>query len=181
MYAQRRAVGPVLAALVVTALSACGVHPAAGETAPATGLLIVPAEQRPPAPDLRGRTLDGTPIALADQRGGLVLVNAYASWCAECLAELPVLAAADRTVPSLSILGLDVSDSPEAGRGVLDAVGARYPAIVDPHGDLLAQFTGTPTAGLPMSFLIDDQGRVAGRILGPATPDMLTDAVQRLR
>lgn len=144
------------------------------------GLLITPPGLRPPAPAVRGDALQGGTVDLADYAGQIVLLNAYASWCPPCLDELPELAAADRDLPNLQVIGINIADTPKAGLGVLTAVGADYPAIFDPRGLLLAEFTATPTRGLPFSVLIDEQGKVAGRIVGPATEPMLTEAIQRI-
>ncbi len=141
------------------------------------GLLIVPEDLRPPAPSLRGTALTGERFALTTLLGQVVVLNGYASWCPPCLTELPALAAADRDLPGLQVVGIDVADSPQAGLGVLEAIGATYPALDDPRGVLLSAFTGSPTRGLPFSIIIDPQGRVAGRIIGPATDAMLAEVV----
>lgn len=145
------------------------------------GLLVVPAEQRPVAPRTAGPTVDGRNYDLAEARGQIVVLNFFASWCPPCLEELPVLAAADRDLPGLQVVGLDVADYAEAANGVLTAVDANYPAFRDPDGSLAEAFTGRRTPGLPMSILLDEQGRVAGRILGPVTMPMLQEAVARIR
>lgn len=144
------------------------------------GLLITPPGLRPPAPPVRGDALQGGSVDIADYAGQIVLLNAYASWCPPCLDELPELAAADRDLPDLQVIGVNIADTPKAGLGVLEAVGADFPAIFDPRGLLLAEFTATPTRGLPFSVLIDAQGRVAGRIIGPATTPMLQEAIERI-
>lgn len=144
------------------------------------GLLITPPALRPAAPEVRGDALQGGTVDIADYAGQVVLLNAYASWCPPCLDELPELSAADRELPNLQVIGVNIADTPKAGLGVLEAVGAEYPAIFDPRGLLLAEFTATPTRGLPFSVLIDEQGRVAGRIIGPATTPMLEEAIQRI-
>jgi len=144
------------------------------------GLLITPEALRPDAPRIRGDLLTGGTLDLADLRGQVVLLNAYASWCPPCQVELPVLAEADRERPDLQVVGIDIADLPEAGLGVLTAAGADYPAFDDPRGLLLAAFTATPTRGLPFSVFIDAQGRVAGRIIGPATAGMIEEAMRRI-
>lgn len=144
------------------------------------GLLITPAGMRPQAPRIEGPLLQGGSLDMDDYAGQVVLLNAYASWCPPCLEELPELAAADRDLPNLQVIGVNVSDTPKAGLEVLEATGADFPAVFDPRGLQLAAFTATPTQGLPFSIIIDEQGRVAGRIIGPATMPMLEQAIAQI-
>lgn len=179
MRVQRAVVGLLTAALLITGCGEMTSQPLVANSG-TPGLLITPPGLRPPAPAIRGDALQGGSVDLADYAGQIVLLNAYASWCPPCLEELPELAAADRDMANLQVIGVNVADVPKAGLGVLTAVGAEYPAIFDPRGLLLAEFTATPTRGLPFSVLIDEQGRVAGRIIGPATEPMLKEAIQRI-
>ena len=158
-----------LATLLMCSALALGVG--SGCSAPATaGLVVIPPEQRVMAPEVVGLGLRGGTVDLADFRGQAVVVNAFASWCPPCQQELPLLARLHDG--GLMVLGLDVKDVPEAARGTLDAVEARFPVIQDPRGDLLSLFHG-PTQGIPQSILIDEQGRVAGYLIGPADADTL--------
>lgn len=169
----------VVSALLVSACGSMNAQPLVTNSG-SGGLLVVPEGMRPAAPQVRGDALRGGTVDIADYAGQIVLLNAYASWCPPCMDELPDLAAADRDLPNLQVIGVNIADTPKAGLGVLDAIGADYPAIFDPRGLLLAEFTATPTRGLPFSVLIDEQGRVAGRIIGPATGPMLEEAVKRI-
>jgi peroxiredoxin len=171
------------AALIAVALlvAACG-HPVSQAQADAAplGLLVLPEGQRPAAPAISGRTLDAGQLDLAQLHGRIVVLNAFASWCWPCQQELPSLVAASRSLTDVAFVGLDVNDSAPAARGFLAAEGASYPVISDPQGALLARFTLSPTRGLPITFLIDQDGRVAGRILGQATIALVQAAVDRL-
>ena len=129
---------------------------------------------------ISGRTLSGDHFVLSDLRGRVVILNAFASWCPPCQEELPELVSASKRRPDVAFVGLDVSDSAEAAEGFLAAEGADYPVITDNEGDLMARFTQSPTRGLPVSFLIDAEGRVAGRILGKASRAALDSAMQAL-
>ncbi len=145
-----------------------------------SGLLIVPQASRPKAPELAGESLNGDMVELTNFRGRVVFLNAFASWCPPCQQELPLLAKVNRTEPQVRIVGLDVMDHAPAARGVLQAVGATYPVISDPDGALLRRFTKSLGSGLPITIVIDEQGRVAGRVLGPMTEAMIKEALERL-
>ena len=167
--------------LLVLMLTACG-REISGQQARDNemGLLILAESDRPPVPAITGEALGGGPIGIADFGGKVVVLNAFASWCPPCQQELPVLAAAEKQYPNVQFLGLDVQDNDEAALGFLAAEGATYPVIKDPAGDLLAQFTINPAKGLPVTFFIDEQGRVAGRILGKVTTESLAAAIKSL-
>jgi cytochrome c biogenesis protein CcmG/thiol:disulfide interchange protein DsbE len=174
---------PLAAALISVALlvAACG-HPVAQAQAGAAplGLLVLPEMAGAAGRWPSGRTLNDGQLDLAQLRGRIVVLNAFASWCWPCQQELPSLVAASRSLTDVAFVGLDVNDSATAARGFLAAEGATYPVIADPQGALLARFTLSPTRGLPITFLIDQDGRVAGRILGQATVDLVEAAVDRL-
>ncbi len=175
----RRAV--LILGLSVALVSACGRGDAAAPAPEgAMGLVLVAQDDRTAAPAITGPGLVGGSIGILDYPGKLVVLNAFASWCIPCQKELPVLAAAAKAYPNVQFLGLDVKDDDEAARGFLAAEGATYPVIKDPAGDLLAQFTMNPTRGLPVTFFIDEQGRLAGRILGEVTAENLAIAIDSL-
>jgi len=168
----------IVAALLLTACGEAATVPAAADHG--LGLLVVPEPDRPAAPEISGRTLDGDDVTLSDLHGRIVILNAFASWCAPCQEELPELVRAWRERPDVAFVGLDVNDSAEAAKGFLAAEGAGYPVISDAQGTLLAMFTASPNRGLPVTFLIDREGRVAGRILGRATRPALDSAMRAL-
>ena len=76
-------------ALALLLLGAGGSSWAGLDTEP--GLDLYPPDQRKPAPQLEGSTLDGKPFTLADLSGKTVVVNVWGCWCAPCRAETPDL------------------------------------------------------------------------------------------
>jgi thiol-disulfide isomerase/thioredoxin len=145
---------------------------ASGATSPATAPAVA-APATPPAkpsdmPSLRVTTLDGAPYDLAAHRGKWVVVNFWATWCGPCLKEMPELSALDAMREYVEVIGLDYEDiEPAAMNAFLKAHPVVYPiAIVDvykPPADF-----ATPR-GLPMSYLIAPDGKVAHQFLGPVT------------
>lgn len=120
-------------------------------------------------PDLRlpcltpGPTID--PSALG---GGPTLVNLWASWCGPCREEMPFLQTAhEQYGGQVQFLGVDTEDTTAAGAAFLDDVGITYPQVVDLEG-LLLNHLGVP--GLPVTVLLDEEGRVAGTHVGPLDP-----------
>jgi len=165
---------------LLLALAACQrqPEPAAAPTAgpaPATPPAAPPAgtEPVPPAreitaeqPSLKLPTVDGQTYDLASHRGKWVVVNFWATWCAPCLKEMPELSALHAMRDNIEVVGLAYEDiEPAEMQAFLKAHPVAYPiAIVDtyqPPADFAVP------RGLPMSYLIGPDGKVAKQFLGP--------------
>jgi cytochrome c biogenesis protein CcmG, thiol:disulfide interchange protein DsbE len=111
-----------------------------------------------PAPAFRGPTLAGPPLALADLRGKVVLLDFWATWCAPCMAQLPALRRLDETLGprGLAVVGINI-EGPSARRAVEDVVreaGLRYPTVLD-AGEVQRRYGAS---ALPHLVLIDRDG-----------------------
>ena len=120
-----------------------------------------------PSP-LVGRTMPVTPLpALADRPfpatiEGPALVNVFASWCAPCRAEHPVLMALAREMP---VHGIAHKDEPDASKRFLAELGDPYTGVgVDRDGRASLEWGVT---GVPETFLIDRTGTVRHVVRGP--------------
>ena len=128
---------------------------------------VATAEREAPLA-LAGTTLDGEQLDLADLRGRVVVLNAWASWCGPCRDETPALVSlSDGSDPAdLAVVGLNVTDDPAAAAAFVDEFDMPYPSIEDPEGDLLATVPGVPPSSLPSTVILDRDGRIAARIIG---------------
>lgn len=136
-----------------------------------------PADERVEAPDFSGTTLDGDAIALADYAGRVVVLNVWASWCGPCRTEQPVLdeVHAEYTGLGVDFLGVNIKDDDTAARAYLETKGVEYPSLYDQPGEVPQAFRGTvPPRAIPSTLVIDPDGRIAARVIGPTTYGQLT-------
>ena len=176
--AWRRTVGAsVLAFGVMAMLVGCGRGPAPEA---ATGITVFQPGDRVEMPDIAGADLDGRPLALAELRGQIVVLNSWASWCAPCRDEIPLLRAAAIKHPNVAFLGLNVEDDERAAHAFATDTGASWPSIVDKDGTILPTIPGVPPAALPSTVVLDTRGRIAVRIIGPVKGEELSDALASL-
>jgi DsbE subfamily thiol:disulfide oxidoreductase len=113
------------------------------------------------APDFTTQRLDGATVRLSQLRGKPVLLNFWATWCAPCQDEMPLLQrAVDRYGGAgLNVLAVDYQQTDASGmQTFLRKVGAHFPALYDPSGQIAAEYG--VTVGLPVSIFIDRSGTV---------------------
>ena len=136
----------------------------------------------PALPRLRGTDGAAVPaLASTDLAGEKpFLVNIFASWCAPCRAEHPILMDIARR-GAVDVVGINYKDEPENALRFLGALGNPYTRVgIDPKGRAAIDWG---FYGIPESFLVDRQGRVVHKVVGPLTPDRLDDlnaAIARL-
>ena len=129
---------------------------------------FIPVTPPQPAPEVSFTDADGKPASLADLAGKPAIVNLWATWCQPCLREMPAL---ERLQSSLAgKLTIAAVSQDRAGAKLVGpfvaAMGLRQLKIyLDPKSGLGHAFK---VRGLPTSIVIDAQGRVVGRIEGPA-------------
>jgi thiol-disulfide isomerase/thioredoxin len=174
--------------LVLGLLTACqaGASTAADSSSlsnEGVGLTSYLVADRHQAPELSGTSLDGKPLSLRSiGTGSIVVINVWASWCAPCRSESPMLAAAARALRTQGVrfLGLVEEDSPSRAKAYADQLGEIYPSLVDHDGALLSRLTLLPPAGIPSTLVLDRSGRMAARVIGAITRPELDQIVKGL-
>ena len=110
----------------------------------------------------------------AQMKGQVWLLNVWASWCAPCREEHPLLVAAARQ-KLVPIVGLNYKDDPRAADEWLRKLGDPYQAIaVDRDGRVAIDYG---VYGVPETFVIDKQGVIRFKQIGPVTPEVLRDEI----
>ncbi|MGV1003401.1 MAG: TlpA family protein disulfide reductase [Candidatus Nanopelagicales bacterium] len=142
---------------------------------------ILAVADRSPAPALIGETLTGEQFDLADERGAVVVLNVWASWCAPCRDEAPELVKVSSELAERDVrfVGLNIRDSTAAAAAFVRKYGITYPNVSDPDGTLLLGFAGTlPPSAIPSTLVIDQKGRVAARAVGPVDRSRLLGLIE---
>ncbi len=120
-----------------------------------------------PAPDVELQTLAGQPFRLTDLRGRVVLLNFWATWCVPCRAEIPEFNAMQRELNprGLEVVGVSTSpgDTVEAIRDFQKDLKQEYTVLRGPE-EVGEKFGNGP--GLPVTYLIDRDGRIRQKIVG---------------
>ncbi|MFO1339829.1 MAG: DsbE family thiol:disulfide interchange protein [Burkholderiaceae bacterium] len=132
-----------------------------------------------PAPAFAAPTLADPARKLKrdDLLGQVWVLNVWASWCGACRDEHPVLVDYVRRHP-LTLIGLNYKDEREAGAQWLRQLGNPYTdSLFDPQGRIGLDYG---VYGVPETFVIDRQGVVRYKHIGPLTPEVLRDTVEPL-
>jgi thiol-disulfide isomerase/thioredoxin len=125
-----------------------------------------------PVPEIRFEDGNGQPKTLADFSGKIVLLNIWATWCAPCRKEMPTLDRLQAKLggPDFEVVALSMDRAgPDKVKKFFAEIGIEHLALnIDTSGK--AMFT-LGALGLPMTLLIDREGKEIGRLIGPAEWD----------
>jgi cytochrome c biogenesis protein CcmG, thiol:disulfide interchange protein DsbE len=124
-----------------------------------------------PVPPYRALSLAGDSVTLAAERGKVVLLNVWATWCHPCRAEIPELRSIHEAYKArgLELIGVsvDAEGADDDIRQFMKEFGMAYPIWRDPDERVSTQFL---VVGVPATFLIDRDGVLRWRKTGPIAP-----------
>ena len=121
---------------------------------------------------------DNKLINLSNLKNKEILINFFASWCAPCKVEHPLLFQIKKQNPNLYILGINHKDKKNDAINYLNQDGNPYDFVgVDKKGLIGLEFG---VFGLPETFLINKSGKIIYKYLGPLTKKVITNEIQPL-
>ncbi|MGD8175125.1 TlpA disulfide reductase family protein [Marinimicrobium sp. ARAG 43.8] len=112
-----------------------------------------------PAPDFTLESFEGESISLADQRGKVVMLNFWASWCAPCRKEMPLLDAMyqEYEEDGFVLLGVNVEQNTEAAKAFLEKLPVSFPILADPSSEVSRRYQ---VNAMPTTVVVDARGQV---------------------
>ena len=115
--------------------------------------------------DTKGKTWD-----LAELKGKVVFLNFWATWCPPCREEMPSMQTLYASMPADKFIMLAVlsNDDPAIAESLAAKIGATFPILVDPKNEAAQAYGLT---GVPETFIIDKQGVLREKFIGPAPWD----------
>ena len=120
----------------------------------------------------------GDDVSLDDLGDRPVLVNLWASWCAPCREEMPLLQTAyERDGDAIGFLGVNTEDTPAGAVSLLADLDVTYPHVVDREKELLTELAAP---GLPVTLAVAADGRILDRQIGQASAERLDELVSLL-
>lgn len=138
------------------------------------------------APDFTLQTFAGEDITLSEQRGNVVILNFWGSWCEPCIREMPAFQAYWESAPDdVVMIGVGAKqDSPEKSQEFAERFGVTYPIGRDDGGDrvttgLIAQ--DYQISFYPMTYIIDPDGVISSLVVGEMDEEALDSYVQKAR
>ena len=151
----------------------------AASLAPSLTLAAPPPSAPFSLENLRYPDLNGQPRQLAQWRGKVVVLNFWATWCAPCREEMPMLNRyADRYGGAVAVVGVAL-DNPVAVRNFVREFGIRYPILLgDAETSQWMRAAGNTQGGLPFTVVLDPAGQPVARLLGRLTEAQLDAAVR---
>lgn len=128
------------------------------------------------APDFTLPGLDGKMVRLADQKGKVVFLNIWATWCPPCVDEMPSMERLYQQLKGEDFEILAVSVDKQGAEAVLPFMkkhNLNFTALIDAKGSLQNKYR---TTGVPETFIIDRNGIIVEKVIGPrdwAAPDAI--------
>jgi peroxiredoxin len=124
------------------------------------------------APDFTGTTVDGQTVSLSEQKGKLVVINVFASWCGPCRVETPHLVELYNELDKdqVEFIGLNLQETPAAVQLFKEEFFIDYPLVLNEGGEITDIYS---PIGLPTTWFIDQEGIVRFTFSGPMTKESL--------
>jgi peroxiredoxin len=121
------------------------------------------------------------PVRLADYKGKLVVLNFWATWCIPCRAEIPALVELQGRYArqGLQVIGVSIDDPIEKMQPFVAQYKVNYPVVTAFKNEAILDAYG-PLVVVPATFLIQRDGKICVRHIGPVTKDKFEQEIKGL-
>ena len=170
-----------MTALLITG---CGVEIPQGyrpseSAVPNASINEIPIDQRAEPIEISGPGLNGGTMTTGDL-SGIVIVNAWASWCPPCREEWPIFIEIQKQYPEVNLLGLNEADDNFVASEFLNSQEGIWPHISDPNQAIAVKADVVQGSYLPGTIILDKQHRVAAKFIGPVNKEDLSRILDQL-
>lgn len=125
-----------------------------------------------PAPEFTLMTPAGHPVSLSDYAGQVVLVNFWATWCPSCVTEMPDYEQVyQQFKPEFVVVGVNLQESGGHVQQYAAGLGVSFPVVLDEAGTVTTRHY--QVTGMPGSYIIDREGKIYYRHVGPMSAETL--------
>lgn len=189
----RRAAASVLALTLAAGLAACTSDPLAEQyregdnkgfiAADGFRVVEIPEAERTNPIEFEAVLDNGETATSADYAGEVLVVNFWYAACAPCRVEAPELAEVHESFrdDGVDFLGVNLYDGAEASQAFAETYGIEYPsALTTVDGSIKLAFAGeTPLNAVPVTLVLDRDGRVAARLIGQISDASILETLVR--
>lgn len=140
------------------------------------------------APDFSLSDLNGNIVQLSDFKGKVVMLNFWGTWCGPCRKEIPDFISLINKYQNqgLEILGVTLTSGPPSRiQQFADRMGINYTLLTDISGNesqmvtgLYGKATGRPINGIPTTFIIDREGYIVKKYIGPRSENIFYNGLK---
>ena len=145
--------------------------------------LTVGLEKGNLAPDFELKSIDGKTMKLSSLRGKKVIVNMWATWCPPCRLEMPEMEKfyTENKNEGIEILAVNLTKAEKSRNDVpafVKAYGITFPILMDENGDVARLYE---VSSIPATSIIDTQGVIREKIVGPMTYDSMKKMLGKIK
>lgn len=171
---RRRVARAAVAVAAVVALSGCG-----GPEVPDVDVRTAATGATAPTTELEpgGWPEVAAFVAAASAAGDATVVNLFASWCAPCERELPLLLATSTVTPGVRWVGVATEDLPEDAAAFVARMGVDWPSVLDREASVHVALEGI---AMPTTAFFDADGELVSVVTGELDVEQLTDELARI-
>jgi len=127
--------------------------------------------------------LTGASVNLSDFKGEIVILNFWATWCPPCREEMPHMQSfyeknKENDIEILAVNLTNMDDGQQAIEQFVQDYGLTFPVLLDENGDVGTRYE---IMTIPTSYILDTEGRIFQKIIGPMNEQMMNDMVNAIR